>query len=227
MRDTLRNPAWNALITGNKTLSHGIERVKFFSPDVSPFAGLVENSKENFEMLFDITPFDNPVGIFSNEELIVPDCWKIIRRIPGLQMIYEKTNAPIINVNEIVPLSEIHVFQMLTLTKLTNPGPFVAQTFRFGNYEGTFDGERLVAMSGWRLHVNEYIEISAVCTQPEYTGRGYARQLILHQIHKIHEEGCIPFLHVRSDNTRAIKVYKDLGFIPGEDITIFIIEKNT
>jgi ribosomal protein S18 acetylase RimI-like enzyme len=226
MRNVLKNPAWNALNTGNKNLSNGTDRVKYFSPDVSPFAGLVENSQENFEVLFNITPFDSPISIFSNEELVVPEYWKVTRRIHGLQMIYKKADAPVVNTNEIVPLNEKNVPQMLQLTRLTNPGPFVERTISFGNYKGIFDGERLVAMAGWRLHINDYIEISAVCTLPTYTGRGYARQLMINQIHKIHEEGCIPFLHVRSDNTRAINVYKNLGFERGEDITIFIIEKS-
>ncbi|TWV99101.1 GNAT family N-acetyltransferase [Chitinophaga pinensis] len=38
-------------------------------------------------------------------------------------------------------------------------------------------------------HSEKYIEISAVCTHPDYQGRGYARQLILNQIGQIQRDG--------------------------------------
>ncbi len=82
---------------------------------------------------------------------------------------------------------------MLTLTQLTNPGPFAARTIDFGHYYGIFEGDKLVAMAGQRLHAFEYAEISAVCTHPDHSGRGYARELLLHQLHRIQTAKNIPF----------------------------------
>src|SRR5688572_31721635 len=40
------------------------------------------------------------------------------------------------------------VLQMMELTTLTRPGPFLQQTIRFKNYFGIFIGDRLAAMTG-------------------------------------------------------------------------------
>jgi len=37
MEHVLDNPAWNALISGNKHLYKGSEQVKYFNSEVSPF----------------------------------------------------------------------------------------------------------------------------------------------------------------------------------------------
>jgi predicted GNAT family acetyltransferase len=114
---------------------------------------------------------------------------------------------------------------MLALTKLTNPGPFVEKTIDFGHYRGVFEGDQLVAMAGQRLHIFDYAEISAVCTHPDHLGRGYARQLLLHHIHRIRAASKIPFLHVRYDNYRAIKVYESLGFSKRTELFFYILQK--
>jgi len=59
-----------------------------------------------------------------------------------------------------------------------DPGPFLPQTIQRGSYFGirASDG-RLVAMAGERLQSTAFGEISAVCTHPEFRGRGYARDL--------------------------------------------------
>ena len=69
-----------------------------------------------------------------------------------------------------------------------------------------------MAMAGERLKVPGYTEVSAVCTHPDHTGKGYARMLMREIMRGIRDRGEIPFLHVRSENTRAIGVYERLGF---------------
>ena len=81
-------------------------------------------------------------------------------------------------------------------------------------------------MAGQRLHPGNYAEISAVCTHPDYLGRGYARQLLLQQVQRIKANGETPFLHVRDDNERAINVYKSLGFEMRAQIYFYVMAKN-
>jgi predicted GNAT family acetyltransferase len=125
----------------------------------------------------------------------------------------------------LLPLTLAHVPQMLALTKLTNPGPFASQTIQFGHYAGIFDGEKLVAMAGQRLHAYNYAEVSAVCTHPDYLGRGYARQVLQYQIQRIRQANEIPYLHVRDDNYRAIKVYHHLGFKTRTQVYFYVMVK--
>jgi len=81
-------------------------------------------------------------------------------------------------------------------------------------------------MAGQRLHIGEYAEISAVCTHPDYLGRGYAKQLVISQIHRIRAAKNISILHVRTDNHRALRVYESLGFKARAIIHFNILMKN-
>jgi predicted GNAT family acetyltransferase len=101
---------------------------------------------------------------------------------------------------------------MLALTARTKPGPFGTRTHELGTYIGLRDRGKLVAMAGERLKVPGYTEISAVCTDPEHSGKGYAGLLITEIMHRIRERGETAFLHVRQDKVRAISLYERLGF---------------
>jgi ribosomal protein S18 acetylase RimI-like enzyme len=226
MEHVLDNPAWNALISGNKHLSNGNQQVKYFDKEVSPFVALKENSTDNFRILYELIPHNGPVLFITTVEMEIPGPWKVLHVIKGFQMVYEGPELSACTNPELVPLTGEHVHQMLAITKLTNPGPFAEKTIDFGHYYGIFEGTQLVAMAGQRLHIFEYAEISAVCTHPDHTGKGYARQLLLHQLHRIKAASNIPFLHVRYDNERAIKVYESLGFVTRKEIYFYVLQKN-
>ena len=100
---------------------------------------------------------------------------------------------------------------MADLVARTNPGPFTARTIELGNYLGVFDGERLVAMAGERMRLPGYTEISAVCTDADYRGRGLAGHLTALIARDIAAAGSVPFLHVLADNP-ARHLYESLGF---------------
>jgi len=67
-------------------------------------------------------------------------------------------------------------------------------------------------MAGERLCIDGFTEISAVCTHPSFTGRGFAMQLIAHVTNKNINEVSLPFLHFVSSNSRAGKIYELLGY---------------
>ncbi|HTK21617.1 MAG TPA: GNAT family N-acetyltransferase [Mucilaginibacter sp.] len=213
MEHVLDNPAWNALISGNENLFYGNDHIRYFDRDVSAFVGFKENTEENFLELYDMAPAGRVFLFVTPNQMEMPAPWKELDRVKGNQMVYE----PGVTFDEpktmLTELTAEHVPQMLSLTKLTNPGPFAERTIDFGHYRGIFANEELAAMAGQRLHAFNYAEISAVCTHPDHTGKGYARQLLIHQINRITAAGEIPYLHVRSDNDRAIKVYESLGFV--------------
>ncbi|MET4141843.1 GNAT family N-acetyltransferase [Pedobacter sp. UYP1] len=225
MDHILDNPVFNALISHHANFSNGSENIKHFDPEVSPFVGLKENTEENFHQLYEIIPHDNPIGLVIPVAVEIPHSWKILNQVSIFQMVFEQ---PAIN-QEItlqpVPLNEAHIPEMLALTKLTNPGPFSTRTIEFGHYQGIFENGKLAAMAGQRLNPFNYAEISAVCTHPDHLGKGFARQLLLQQIRRIKAASSIPFLHVRTDNERAIKVYKDLGFLIRKEVYVYFIKK--
>jgi len=224
MEHVLDNPAWNALISGNRHLAFGSGPVRYFDSEVSPFAALEENSEGNLRQLYDRIPH-NVLLFVSPVEMEFPAQWNVLQYIHGLQMVYDTTAVPGEVATPLGPLMDEHIPQMLELTKLTNPGPFAGRTIDFGNYQGIFEGDKLVAMAGQRLHAFNYAEVSAVCTHPDHTGRGHARQLLLSQIHRIKAVSEIPFLHVRYDNHRAIRVYESLGFATRRDVHFYVLKK--
>ena len=83
----------------------------------------------------------------------------------------------------------------------------------------------MVAMTGERLKVPGYTEVSAVCTHPEHIGKGHAGTLMREVTRRIRERGEVPFLHVRQDNLRAIELYKRLGIAERKVFYLAVIKK--
>lgn len=225
MEHILDNPAWNALISGNKSLSYGNDEVRFFHREVSPFVAFKENTPDHFQLLYELLPDNRPALIVAPVEVNIPDNWKVLNFVKGIQMVC----GSVADIEEpklkLRPLTIEHVPQMVSLAKVTNPGPFESRTIEFGHYFGVFEDEKLVAMAGQRMHAFDYTEVSAVCTHPEHTGKGYAKQLMLQQLQRMKGAGATPFLHVRTENARAINVYEHLGFTKRTDVYFYFIRK--
>lgn len=115
--------------------------------------------------------------------------------------------------------------EMRALALETKPGPFHARTHELGAFWGIRVDGVLVAMAGERLRLPGYTEISAVCTRDGFRGRGYAAALIWTVAHHIRARGDAPLLHVAGDNTKAIELYKRLGFTECAKVMITAIRK--
>ncbi len=140
------------------------------------------------------------------------------------QMVYPDKDLPPSSI-DFIELTEADVPEMIALTALTKPGPFDRRTREFGDYIGVRRNGQLVAMSGQRLHVPGYREVSAVCTHPDHLGHGYARALMLEIMRRIIADGETPFLHVRAQN-RAIDLYHRIGFITRRTLELAILRRN-
>ncbi len=212
MNHLLQNPVYHALLSGDRHLSFGDGNVKFFDEQVSPFAGFEHGYEKGFSDLYDIFSAGRKILYAAPLPILQPTGWQLQQEIKGLQFVYEPGSEIKTSFTNIIPLTKTHIEQMVQLAKLTKPGPFGTGTIQFGSYYGIFDNEKLVAMTGQRLHVQNFTEISAVCTHPDHTGKGYANSLLQHQLHLILQQNQQPFLHVREDNVRAIELYQRLGF---------------
>ena len=113
---------------------------------------------------------------------------------------------------EAVRLGPADVPEMTELVRRTEPGPFRPRTVEMGTYLGLRHRGRLVAMAGERLHLPGWTEISAVCTDPAFRGRGYATRLVRAVAAGIRARGAVPVLHASSPNTTAINLYQAIGF---------------
>ncbi|WP_167855190.1 GNAT family N-acetyltransferase [Hymenobacter wooponensis] len=225
MEHPLDNPIWQALSTGNKALAIGDELAQVLPRDIGAFAGLAEYTPRAFARLHELTIAGGPTVLFTAEPIQLPAGWRLLLHKELLQLVYPHSTVPSVEVGSVVALKERDVPAMLDLTALTNPGPFLARTIAFGQYHGIFQDGQLVAMAGQRLQPTPYTEISAVCTHPAHLGRGYARQLVLHQIGLILAAGHLPFLHVNEDNATAYALYLKLGFSLRRRLHVYVLEK--
>lgn len=212
MEELLYNPVYNALLTRDAHLGEGTDSVRYFHEEVSPFVGFEEGNDRGFEELHELLPEGRKILYATPKWIDKPAGWQVLVAIEGLQFVFAgksmERNAAI----QSVPLATKDVEEMMKLAALTKPGPFGSRTIDFGHYYGIFDKGQLVAMTGQRMHIPGYSEISAVCTHPDHLGKGYAAALIAQQVELIHAQGQEAFLHVRGDNDRAIGLYERLGF---------------
>jgi ribosomal protein S18 acetylase RimI-like enzyme len=217
MKPLLGNPVYHSLLFNDSHLGYSAGHVRWFHEEVSPFAGFEEGYKNGFAELYELLPAGRKILYATPLSIAPPKGWQLLAAVNGLQFVFEGkkiSEAPSFHPARLQPK---HVDQMMALATLTEPGPFGRRTIEFGHYYGVFDEDKLVAMTGQRLHVQNFTEVSAVCSHPGYLGRGYATALVQHQMNLILSQGQIPFLHVRADNERAIAIYKRLGFaVQGE-----------
>lgn len=213
------------MLSGDRHLSFGNVNVKFFDEQVSPFAGFEEGYAKGFAELYELLPSGRSILYATPSTIIQPAGWKLLDEIKGLQFVYEGSSEFKTDFSNIIVLEHIHADQMMELAHLTKPGPFGPKTIDFGNYFGIFDKDKLVAMTGQRLHVENCTEISAVCTHPDHTGKGYAYTLIQHQLQLILQQGQQAFLHVREANLRAIALYQRMGFVISRPMNFYFMKK--
>ncbi|HEX8868975.1 MAG TPA: GNAT family N-acetyltransferase [Lentzea sp.] len=178
-----------------------------YQPAVSPFTALPDDPSEtDWKDLAALTS----TAVLTGPAVEPPEGWQVETRLPLLQFADDGIAAA--PDAEAVRLTAADVPEMLALTELTKPGPFLQRTIEMGAYLGVRQGGRLVAMAGERLRVPGWTEISAVCTHPDARGQGLGTRLMLAVAHGIRERGETPFLHVLASNTGAIRLYEHMGF---------------
>ncbi|HEY0898642.1 MAG TPA: hypothetical protein VGD90_04870, partial [Sphingobacteriaceae bacterium] len=86
MEHLLDNPIYHALNTGSQRFSFGNEYARYLNRDMGLFAGLKSNSIEDIQELYQLTPPDGRVVLFTPEAIEIPEGWKVLLQKPLLQM---------------------------------------------------------------------------------------------------------------------------------------------
>jgi len=225
MNSPLDNATWQALSTRQSHFNRGNEVVKYFPEEVAPFLALEHWDEKEKKAMLECMPAGREFFVLIARPVSLPEEVEIIRTVPVIQMVCEKLIPGTPRDIQTQPLTPEHVPQMIELTRLTRPGPFTERTIEFGNYFGVFEDGKLVAMTGERLKVNGYTEVSAICTHPAHLGKGYASHLLTQAARRIFDSGHMPFLHVLADNTGAVELYRKKGFYTRADVYFAIFRK--
>ena len=217
----LDNPVWSSLTTRHAPLAQTAGRAKRYPSDIAPFVGIAPGDSDALADVERLVDRDELV-CFVGAAPGLGAGWRIEQSVPIAQMV----RADRLDVPDGPPAIEIRserqVADLLALTALVYPHYFRPRTIAMGRYIAIYDGERLAAMAGERMHCEGHREISAVCTHPDYLGRGHARRLIALLTNAILDRGEQPFLHFSHENTRAKALYVRLGFAFRADVPLLV-----
>lgn len=209
---SLDNPIWNALATEQAHLGIGNALARRYHPDVAPFAAMASDAPETWLALGQLLPAGQQAALLSSDPVKPPPA---LRAQPvGVihQMVATRRDACPADDPDILALGPADAPEMLALAEKTKPGPFCKRTHEMGRYIGMRAQGRLVAMAGERMHPAGHVEISAVCVDDAWRGKGLAARLVQKLEAEIWQRGESPFLHVLSNNGNAIALYERLGF---------------
>jgi ribosomal protein S18 acetylase RimI-like enzyme len=206
----LDNPLWASLTTLHRELALGDRDPLRYPADVAPFLATAGDAPLPAGALAWLLADGEEVLLLGPRPAAPPGY-----RVGDLGVIHQMLcdgKLPEAPGPAIVPLTEAHRPAVLALTALVYPHYFRPRTTALGRYFGIFDGERLAAMAGERMGMPDFREISAVCTHPDFVGRGLARRLLAFLGNDILARGSTPFLHVSPANTRAVRLYEQNGY---------------
>jgi predicted GNAT family acetyltransferase len=208
----LDRPVWAALTTRHASLALGDELARRYHPEVAPFAALASEIPAALQALYELLQPHEQVLVQSVDSMAAIDTLKMTQFGVIHQLVATHHDAASTDDHDVIQLGHTDVKDMLDLAQKTKPGPFGKRTCEMGNYIGIRDHGRLIAMAGERMRFDGYVEISAVCVDEDWRGRGLAGRLVRALRREIEQRGETPFLHVLNDNRSAIGLYERLGF---------------
>jgi predicted GNAT family acetyltransferase len=221
----LDNPVWTALTTTQAHWAEVSALARRFPAAIGPIAAFESPTREAYESLAELYPAGGVAAICLDEPPGLPATWVLHEIAPMLQMTYTDCKLPP-PASDFVELTAADAPEMLALATLTKPGPFAIRTHELGEFIGIKREGKLAAMAGERLRAPGFTEVSAVCTHPDFVGHGYATGLMVEIMRRILVRGETPFLHVRSQNQRAIEIYRRLGYVDRHLFQLTILRKN-
>ena len=225
LAEELDAPVWAALRGPHAAFAEISGRARRYDPEVSAWCGVDSLTARAWQDLRELGGPGSVAVFFQRATVEIPDGHERLGAHLCVQMIAPPDlGSPPIDVGTVTELGADDFDEMAALVASTRPGPFFPRTIELGGYIGVrVDGE-LVAMAGQRMRTPGACEISAVCTRDDHRGRGLAAALTARVAGAIVGRGEVPFLHARTENTAARRLYEHLGFATRADITVTVVK---
>jgi len=218
----LDNPTWFALTEAHQHWAQIYDGIKLYPQHICPFGGINGQAALN-KIPQQLLPVGQTFFIIG-EAPQIPLGFQLKNELICLQMVATETPKSPLS-HTIVPLSNNWIEALHELVNLVQPGYFMPQTHLMGNYWGIIKNNQLVAITGERMQLDTFTEISAVITHPDYQRQGMAKQLVSHAVQHNFARRKTPFLHVLDSNIGAIKLYEQLGFYTRRKISFWLIKR--
>lgn len=223
----LDRPAFHSLQSCWKSLAVAHAGARRLAPDYGPFGASASLDRHDLDELAPlVTAYGDVWLVEPTADLVAPDGTRIAKQADVLQMVAETLAPSSIDIQTEV-LDDADGPEMRALALLTEPGPFAERTHELGTFHGVRRDERIAAMAGERMRFGDFVEVSGVCTHPDYWGHGYAAALTHKVAAGIAAAGKIPFLHCYPGNARAIALYERLGFRARRTLTATVLAPAT
>lgn len=220
----LDNPFWSSLATRHRAIARSEGEVARYPADYAPFLGIAHAGADVGAALETLVAPGESVYLLGVAPHLVPDGWRLEAFAELAQMTCAEP-LEVVDGPEAIALDARHRDDVLALTALVYPHYFRARTMELGRYFGFYVDGRLAAMIGERLGTEGHTELSAICTHPDFSGRGYARRLTALLTNDTLARGFQPFLHVSYANTRARGVYESLGYRLRRNIGFWALQR--
>jgi len=221
----LDNIVWHSLSGAHARFASGPAHALRYSRGLPALAGFADRAHPDFDA---IAPHVEAGESFycCDWSGAAPAGWNIEADTTCDQYVWEAPMPARDPAPEASRLDDRHMDQMVALAALTKPGPFGPRNPELGEYYGLFDGERLVAMAGERMQAGRLREVSAVCTHPDYQGRGFGRRLTEKIVRLQMARGQVPFLHAMHSNQRARNLYERMGFRHHREVVLRVVRRS-
>lgn len=223
----LDNPIHAALTGPHAALGRHRGAASVYDPAFTVFAGLADPADPaGWADLAGLLGPDGRAALFLAAPPVVPAGFTALRQRFIVQMIgpeapIDPGPAP----DGLCQLTDADSAEMMALAQRTEPGPMGPRTVAMGRYLGVRDAAgALVAMAGERLALRDHVEISGVCTDPAWRGRGLARLLVARLTADAAARGQRSFLHVKTENEAARHVYAQLGYTVRCDMHLSVVQ---
>lgn len=205
----LDNPVWHSLNETHAGFAISYNNLLCYRPDVCPFGGYkgnhtIANGIDEYAKHCDDFFIVGDKPAFSTNV-------KLRFELVCVQMVIH--NPIDLGITEtVVPLKNGYEDELYKLVHMVMPDYYKPNTYLTGDYYGIFKDGILVAAAGERMKMDGFSEVSAVVTHPNYTGKGYAKQLSAYVTNAIFAQGKTPFLHTGETNPISIPLYQKLGY---------------